>query len=215
MCSDALSRAGARGSQVQILWFVVRLCCVSLFFSLCVCLLLLSLHVYSCVFYIGLFSFFSSLCGALGELGLNPVLYVPWHFAGSAINRSVNLAPSLSGCWGSDRRRCVPFLAKGARIIVKPARWGFVCRAQCHTRAFEICLYSRQRKYTVIYSNSHAVNTPLASDDMAFVDSLKYQCAKFGIERPERHIHVHSGLINTPSRIASPSAIQRHVAFGY
>ncbi len=102
MCSDASSRAGARGSQVQILWFVVRLCCVSLFFSLCVCLLLLSLHVYSCVFYKGLFLFFSSLCGALGELGLNPVLYVPWPFAGSAINRSVNLAPSLSGCWGSD-----------------------------------------------------------------------------------------------------------------
>ena len=72
------------------------------FFSLCVCLLLLSLHVYSCVFYKGLFLFSSSLCGALGELGLNPVLYVPWSFAGSAINRSVNLAPSLSGCWGSD-----------------------------------------------------------------------------------------------------------------
>ena len=40
------------------------------------------------------------------------------------------------------------------------------------------------------------MNTPLASDDMAFVDSLKYQCAKFGIERPEGHIHVHFGLIN-------------------
>ena len=106
--------------------------------SLYVCLLLLSLHVY---FLYAFIQVFSSSCGPLGG-----ALYVPCPFGGSAINRSVHLAPSLSGCWDSNAGALV--CKRTVLTLLSNQRGGASCAGPYDILAyFLIFLYSRQKKY--------------------------------------------------------------------
>ena len=108
--------------------------------SLYVCLLLLSLHVYFLYDFIQA-CFFSSSCGPLGG-----ALYVPCPFGGSAINRSVHLAPSLSGCWDSNAGALV--CKRTVLTLLSNQRGGASCAGPYDILAyFLIFLYSRQKKY--------------------------------------------------------------------
>ena len=116
---------------------------------------------------------------------------MPCPFGGSAINRSVHLAPSLSGCWGSNAGALV--CKRTVLTLLSNQRGGASCAGPYDIRAHFKYFYTVGRRTTVIYSNSHAGNVPLASSDMAFVGLLKYRCAKFEMEWPEG-IYMHSGL---------------------
>ena len=133
------SITGARGSQVQT--FLV--CCslvlrftfwfLSMFVSCC-CL-------FTCISCMLLYRFFSSSCGPLGG-----ALYVPCPFGGSAINRSVHLAPSLSGCWDSNAGALV--CKRTVLTLLSNQRGGASCAGPYDILAyFLIFLYSRQKKY--------------------------------------------------------------------
>ena len=164
------SITGARGSQVQIFWFVVCLFCVSLYgFTLCLSVVAVSSRLFLVCLYTG---FFSSSCGPLGG-----ALYVPCPFGGSAINRSVHLAPSLSGCWDSNAGALV--CKRTVLTLLSNQRGGASCAGTYDIYAHFKYFYTVGRRTTVIHSNSHAGNVPLASSDMAFVDLLKYRYVEF------------------------------------
>ena len=125
-------------SSADLLVCCLLVLCFTLWFHsmfVCCCCLFTSI---SCML---LYRFFSSSCGPLGG-----ALYVPCPFGGSAINRSVHLAPSLSGCWDSSAGALVCKLTM--LTLLSNQRGGASCAGPYDILAyFLIFLYSRQKKY--------------------------------------------------------------------
>ena len=108
-------------------------------FSLCPSLVAVSSRVFLVCFYTDLF--FSSSCGPLGG-----ALYVACPFGGSAINRGVHLAPSLSGCWCSNAGALV--CKRTVLTLLSNQRGGASCAGPYDILAYFLTfLYSRQKKY--------------------------------------------------------------------